>query len=1463
MLSVTGNCVLLGDNRGSVTVLNFAMAMRINPPEFNTSKGYERYKLELLAWKEVTSLEVEKQGIAIALSLPEDAGGIREKVFDELSLTDLKTERGLSKLIDFMDKTLGKDDLEDSLDKFEDFEDYSRDANTSISDYIINFDQKYNRIVKKGMSLPSEILAFKLLRRANITRQEKLLVMTGMNYDKKSTLYEQARKSLRKFKGDSGGNSSSTTAAIKLEPAFLSEHEEALWAAGYVYRGYRGRGRGYFRGGRGRAANNNIQVPASSSFQIPASGSGTKPERAVNPLGFDGQPLTCRSCGSFRHLIRDCPHSWENMAAAKSVQVVSEGDINKTTNSDSEKNATQFGVLYTAYDRQNMAQLCVEASGCAVLDSGCSSTVCGHDWFNSYMSNLEPQDYDKVIRNEGVKTFKFGGGTKLKSLGEYIIPAHLAGKDVDIKTDVVDSDIPLLMSRTAMKKAGMKLDLTTDRAEIFGEPIDLNVTSSGHYCVPIDKVVDTPVSSICVVNLSEAPAEEKRKVILKLHRQFAHPSSKKLTALMKDAGIWAAEYQSIVDDIYSCCDLCKRYAMTPARPVVSLPLANNFNDKVAMDLKQWGDKWILHIIDMWSRFSVSTMLDRKRPSDVIDNVVRHWIGVFGVMKSILTDNGGEFSSDETRDIASVLNIKLCTTAAQSPWSNGLCERVHAVIDSMLVKLIAEYPETALDILLSWANMAKNTLQMWNGYSSYQLVFGQNPNLPNIMSDSVPALDGCTASEVLAKHLNALHSARRAFMQTEACERIRRALRSKVRAAEQVFENGDEVYYKRDGRERWLGPGKVVFQDGKVIFIRHGGIFVRVSPNRVTKVNVEVADTSNSDVMDKSNPNPEKGCDMSGISSDGGNISEMIGDDPENGDYPVDVNAGGTATISMFPIKPNEVIEYRDNNTDQWRIAHVLGRAGKATGQYSGWYNVALHDSGDSLSVNLKDVEWRRVEHEVNLVLIPRDKQNTSECDQAKMAELEKLKLFGTYEEVDNQGQICISTKWVMWYKGSDIRARLVARGFEEDVELQKDSPTIGKSAIRIVLSIASSNNWTVKTTDIKSAFLQSKLIDRDVYIIPPVEACVSENKVWHLKRCLYGLNDAARQFYDSVVLALLNLGCTKSTLDPSLFFKCASDGTLIGTIVSHIDDFLHAGNREFEEMVIVQLRKRFLAGKLEEHNFCYVGFQMVQQEHGIILDQNTYVDRIRACDIPLQRRNQRHEQLNDKELTQLRQMAGKINWVVQGTRPDMAFELIELSTKFRSGTVADLVQAVKVIKRLKDFKCEVFFPNLGEPKYWRMVVFSDASHANLCDGVSSCGAHVIFLTGIYKTCCPLSWCANKIKRVVRSTIAAETMSLQVAIDEAIYLQNIMLEITKVSIPITAYVDNRSLVDALHSTKMVDEKRLRIDIASIKQSLQTHEIHNVIWCPGVSQLADCLTKRGAAGHHLLEVFHKGRLNLDID
>ena len=175
------------------------MTMDIDPPRF-TSQNFECYKLELQAWSEVTNVSNAKQGAVIALSLPEDdKHQIREKVFSGLSLDDLTREGSLNILIKFLDGYLGKDELVDSIDKFEEFENFERANKQSIRDYIASFDLKYRKLEKLNIMLSPEILAFKLLRKAKLSKEMRMLVLTGINFSNRNDLYEDTKCILRKF----------------------------------------------------------------------------------------------------------------------------------------------------------------------------------------------------------------------------------------------------------------------------------------------------------------------------------------------------------------------------------------------------------------------------------------------------------------------------------------------------------------------------------------------------------------------------------------------------------------------------------------------------------------------------------------------------------------------------------------------------------------------------------------------------------------------------------------------------------------------------------------------------------------------------------------------------------------------------------------------------------------------------------------------------------------------------------------------------------------------------------------------------------------------------------------------------------------------------------------------------------------------------------------------------------------
>ena len=170
--------------------------------------------------------------------------------------------------------------------------------------------------------------------------------------------------------------------------------------------------------------------------------------------------------------------------------------------------------------------------------------------------------------------------------------------------------------------------------------------------------------------------------------------------------------------------------------------------------------------------------------------------------------------------------------------------------------------------------------------------------------------------------------------------------------------------------------------------------------------------------------------------------------------------------------------------------------------------------------------------------------------------------------------------------------------------IQRDSPTASKGAMRILLTIAASKQWVIKTTDIKSAFLQGKELNRNVYLKPPKESEAPDGIIWKLKHCSYGLKDGARQFYLSVNEVLSKLGCTQSKFDPAVYIL--KTDKLHGLICCHVDDFLHAGDQKLD-IIMKKLCQRFLAGKMEEKMFNYIGFQSKQTKDRITLDHTKYI----------------------------------------------------------------------------------------------------------------------------------------------------------------------------------------------------------------------------------------------------------------
>ena len=85
--------------------------------------------------------------------------------------------------------------------------------------------------------------------------------------------------------------------------------------------------------------------------------------------------------------------------------------------------------------------------------------------------------------NKGIKKFQFGNLGILKSVGQYEIPVKIAGELDKLIVDVIESDLPLLMSKRDMQARGMVLDLPENKVSFKGKDIvqELGITSAGHY----------------------------------------------------------------------------------------------------------------------------------------------------------------------------------------------------------------------------------------------------------------------------------------------------------------------------------------------------------------------------------------------------------------------------------------------------------------------------------------------------------------------------------------------------------------------------------------------------------------------------------------------------------------------------------------------------------------------------------------------------------------------------------------------------------------------------------------------------------------------------------------------------------------------------------------------------------------------------------------------------------------------
>ena len=276
--------------------------------------------------------------------------------------------------------------------------------------------------------------------------------------------------------------------------------------------------------------------------------------------------------------------------------------------------------------------------------------------------------------------------------------------------------------------------------------------------------------------------------------------------------------------------------------------------------------------------------------------------------------------------------------------------------------------------------------------------------------------------------------------------------------------------------------------------------------------------------------------------------------------------------------------------------------------------------------------------------------------------------------------------------------------------------------------------------------------------------------LWKLLVTVYGLCDAPRAWYLKVKEVLEKAGARKSKFDDAIFYWYHND-KLEGILSCKVDDFVWGGTNNFIKKVINVLKQTFSINSEECETIKYLGLYVQQKDGEITIHQVPYTNELKEFQIE---KSRKEAHLTKTGAQELRTLADQLNWTSSQTCPDNSYQACKVSTSIKNATICDLKKASKYIRKLKSLEVVLKFPNLGNLENVRIMCFSDASFANLKSGSSRSG-FIIFLCGSGEYA-PIGWKSNKLERVVKSALSAETLALEEALESSFMIKSLLCEL---------------------------------------------------------------------------------------
>ena len=509
----------------------------------------------------------------------------------------------------------------------------------------------------------------------------------------------------------------------------------------------------------------------------------------------------------------------------------------------------------------------------------------------------------------------------------------------------------------------------------------------------------------------------------------------------------------------------------------------------------------------------------------------------------------------------------------------------------------------------------------------------------------------------------------------------------------------------------------------------------------------------------------------------------------------------------------------------------------------------------------------------------------------------------------------IPTRWVDVNKAEPteedvLKSRLVVRGdLEDSSKMRTDSPTCSMVMLSLSLSLSACRDTDLWTGDISAAFLQGSKLDRTLVLSMPKGGIPGEppGRYYMVSSTVYGTKDAPRGWFKNLNSSLLEQGFVPVPHEAAAYRLSHPDGSLAGLVVVHVDDLLWTGGSYIEEKMKA-ICDKYKFGKLSKNEFRYCGREIKKDSNGIHVSCPSLVDRVRPIYMSGQQRKNKDEKVPDNIKDQLRSIVGSLAWLARVCRPDLSYAVSFLQSNVNQATYGDVAYANSIVKVARNTKeLGITFPLKPFKFEEAMVVgIQDASFANDAEvsksgqrlGLRSqsgrllCLAHESFQKTHEGHLLLLDWHSTCIRRVCRSTLQAESMSMISGMEESERLRFVLHGLHKPhgrdlerwqieaqdEIKLNLYTDCHSLYEhaAQPGLHTVGDKRLAIDLSAARQLLwrsegellgdplltdhlpekATSALH---WIPTWKMAADSLTKSMKPGK-LLEVMCGSRQDL---